>query len=115
MARLIVQDDSVFCQLSAGEKIFGFHGSPHAPISDVVKIEHVDNFWKYSGWRGVRAPGTGIPGVVGLGSWRKLGAKTFCAVYKKESGYRVILKNSEFESWLISTPELPVELEKFIN
>ena len=115
MARLLVQGGNVICQLSTGEKIFGFHGSPQAPIADIAKVERVDNFWKYSGWRGIRAPGTGIPGIVGLGTWRKLGAKTFCAVYKKEGGFRIILKNSEFESWLISTSELPAELEKFIS
>ena len=115
MARLVVQDGNVICQLSIGEKIFGFHGSPQASITDVVRIERISNFWKYSGWRGVRAPGTGIPGIVGLGTWRKLGAKTFCAIYKKEGGFRVTLKNSEFESWLVSTSDLPAELEEFTS
>ncbi len=115
MARATIVGSEVVLQLSAGEKFFGFHKSPRANLVDIVKIEPVDNFWKFSGWRGVRAPGTGIPGVVGLGTWRKLGAKTFCAVYKKEPGYKVTLKNGEFEAWLFSSPELPSDLQKFVK
>ena len=32
--------------------------------------------------RGLRAPGTGIPGVIALGTWRSKGAKDFAAVYR---------------------------------
>ena len=115
MARAMIKGDEVILQLSAGEKFWGFHNSPRAKISDIVSIEKVENFWKYSGWRGLRAPGTGIPNVVGLGTWRKLGFKTFAAVYKKEPGYRIVLKNNEFESWLFSSPELPSDLNKFLK
>jgi len=115
MARALVVGSEVVLQLSAGEKFWGFHRSPRAQLSDVVKVEMVENFWKYSGWRGIRAPGTGIPGTVGLGTWRKLGAKTFCAVYKKEPGFKITLKNNEFEAWLFSAPELPSDLAKFLK
>ena len=115
MARLKIVGSEVVLQLSTGEKFWGFHSSPRANLADIVKIEAVGNIWKYSGWRGIRAPGTGIPGVVGLGTWRKLGVKTFCAVYKKESGFKLTLKNNEFESWLFSSPELPSELASYLK
>ena len=115
MAKVLIVGSEVHLSLSLGEKIWGFHGTPKANISDIVKIERINNFWKYSGWRGVRAPGTGIPKVVGLGTWRKLGAKSFCAVYKKEPGYKITLKNNEFEAWLFSAPELPSDLAKFVK
>ena len=115
MARATIVGSEVVLQLSGGEKFWGFHKNPRANLADIVKIERVENFWKYSGWRGVRAPGTGIPGVVGLGTWRKLGAKSFCAVYKKEPGYKITLMNGEFEAWLFSSPELPSELERYVK
>ena len=104
MARIMVQGSQVI-----------FHSSPKSPLTEIASVEAVTNFWKYSGWRGVRAPGTGIPKVAGLGTWRKLGAKTFCAVYKDEPGYKVIFKSGEFEAWLVSTPELPSDLAKFLK
>ena len=58
MARAMVIGNEVVLRLSAGEKFWGFHKSPRANLADIVKIEAVDNFWKYSGWRGIRAPGT---------------------------------------------------------
>ena len=115
MARVLIVGSEVHLSLSAWEKFWGFHGTPKANISDIVKIEKINNFWKYSGWRGVRAPGTGIPKVVGLGTWRKLGSKSFCAVYKKEPGYKISLKNNEFKAWLFSSPELPAEVTKFLK
>ena len=113
MARAIVKGQEVILELSTGEKFWGFHKSPRAKLVDIVKIEAVDNFWKYPGWRGIRAPGTGILGIVGLGTWRKVGAKIFCAVYKREPGYKFVLKNNEFEAWLFSSSELPSDLAIF--
>ena len=115
MARVFVEGSKVRLALSSGERFFGFHKSPTANLSDVVKVERIDHFWKYAGWRGVRAPGTGIPGIVGLGTWRKLGSKTFCAVYKKEPGFKITLKNNEFAAWLFSAPEIPEELAKLLR
>jgi len=115
MAKLIVVGNEVHLSLSAGEKFWGFHRTPKARVDDIVKIERVNDFWKYPGWRGVRAPGTGIPQVVGLGTWRKLGSKTYCAIYKREPGFKVTLKNNEFEAWLFSAPEIPADLLKYIR
>jgi hypothetical protein len=115
MARATIVGSEVVLALSAGEKFWGFHKNPRAKIDDIVKIEAVDNFWKFSGWRGVRAPGTGIPGTVGLGTWRKMGSKSFAAVYKKEPGYKITFKSGEFEAWLFSSPELPSDLERFVK
>lgn len=115
MARAIVRGSEVILQLSGGEKFFGFHKSPKVKISDILLIERVDNFW--TSWRlgGIRAPGTGIPMFIGLGTWRRKGRKSFCAIYKKEPGYKITMKNGEFESWLFSAPEIPSDLEKFIK
>ena len=107
MARVLIVGSEVHLSLSAREKFWGFHGTPKANISDIVKIERVDNFWKFRGWHGVRAPGTGIPGVVGLGTWRKLKSKSFCAIYKREPGFQITFKHGEFEAWLFSAPEIP--------
>lgn len=115
MARAIVRGSEVILQLSGGEKFFGFHKSPRAKISDIAGIERIDNFWK--SWRlgGIRAFGTGIPMFIGLGTWRRRGGKKFCAIYKREPGFKINLKNSEFEAWLFSAPEIPSDLDKFIK
>jgi hypothetical protein len=110
----MIVDNEVVLKLSPSERFWGFHASPRALVQDIAKIERVENFWKYSGWRGVRAPGSGIPGVVGLGTWRKFGTKSFCAVYKKKPGFKFTFKSGEFEAWLFSSPELPSELATYL-
>ncbi len=114
MARVIIVDSEVILHLSSAERFWGFHRTPRAKISDIVSIEKVDNFWKFSGWRGVRAPGAGFPGVIALGTWRKFKSKSFCAIYKKEPGFKITLKDNEFNAWLFSAPELPPFLAKFL-
>lgn len=115
MARVLVSGDQIILTLSPREKFFGFHQSPKAKISEIVEIERVPNFWSTGRLGGIRAPGTGIPMVIGLGTWRKKGSKNFCAVYKKEPGFKITMKSGEFESWLFSSPELPSDLEKFVK
>ncbi len=114
MARAEIAGDEVVLHLSRAERFWGFHGIPRAKIADIVSIEKVDNFWRYSGWKGLRAPGAGMPGIIALGTWRRFKSKSFCAIYKKEPGFKITLKNNEFSAWLFSAPELPSELVKYL-
>ncbi len=115
MAKAVIVGSKVHLSLSLKEKFWGFHGTPKANISDIVKIEQVDNFWKFSGWPGVRAPGAGIPYVIALGTWRKWRSKSFCAIYKREPGFKITLNNNEFKAWLFSAKEIPTDLVKFLK
>ena len=115
MAILQVEGDEAVLRLSLGEKIFGFHTSPKVALSKIEKIEPISNFWNSSDWGGVRAPGTGIPWVVGLGTWRRKGRKSFCAIYKREPGFKITFTSTEFEAWLFSSRSIPEALLKYLE
>ena len=50
----------------------------------------------------MRAPGTGWPGTIALGTWRHDGVKDFCAVYRKGPGVVVELDNATYARLVVS-------------
>ena len=69
MARLDVAGDELVLHLSWLERLGGFvRGDAPIPLTAVRGARAVENPWKEL--RGVRAPGTGFPGVIALGTRR---------------------------------------------
>ena len=105
MAHLAIDDVTVALALSRAERFWALHGDITVPRSDVESIEHVDDLWPYL--RGIRAPGTGFPGVIMLGTKRGRGYRDFCAVYGKRPGTIVSLGPGAacgFQRLLVSDP-----------
>ena len=103
MARIQVGSGSVEVQLSPLERLGGFHGSMTVPFAAVQDVRLVDR--PFRALRGIRAPGTGFPGVIALGTWRYRGGKDFVAVYGKQAAIQLDLSGAEFDRLLISAPE----------
>jgi hypothetical protein len=94
MAQVIEENGELVIRLSFREKIFALHGNPRAKESE--------NPWSKEVLRGVRAPGTGIPYVVLLGTMRFKGGKDFTAIYKRGPVRIYEFKAGEFKRWIVS-------------
>ena len=105
MAELITEGSNLAIHMSRREEIFALKKSFSVPWEQVVDIAHVDDVWVHL--RGIRAPGTGFPGVIMLGTTRYQGKKDFCAVYGHKPGLVATLTGNAFERILLST-EHPV-------
>jgi hypothetical protein len=89
MATLETDNGDVVVRLSRLEKLGAFRRSdPRAPLAKVTEIRAVENGWTEV--RGMRAPGTGIPGVIMLGTTRRRGGKDFDAIYRR--GLAVVIE-----------------------
>ena len=99
MARLSVDGDELLLDLTGFEKLEGFHGDIRVPVSCVREIRATDDPW--SELRGIRAPGTGIPGVVAVGT-RRGGHKDFAAVHGKGPAVVVELEGADFERLVVT-------------
>ena len=102
MAQVIQVDGELILHLSFREKIFALHGNPRAKVSDLISTTESDNPWTKEVLRGVRAPGTGIPYVVLLGTMRFKGGKDFTAIYKREPVRIYEFSAGEFKRWIVS-------------
>jgi hypothetical protein len=79
MAKLIIGDREVTVSLSAGEKLGALHGNVTVPRSAVTQARIVPD--GMAEVHALRAPGTGLPGVIKLGTWRSRVGATFAICY----------------------------------
>jgi hypothetical protein len=84
MAEFQIEGGQVSVHLSFAEKIGAFHGDLHFPVSAVRSVRVVDK--PFGEIEGIRSPGTCIPGVIALGTYRARGRMDFVAVYRGERG-----------------------------
>jgi hypothetical protein len=81
VADLEVEGDELVLHLRAIEKAEGAHGDIRVPLSTVTAVRSVDDPWPEL--RGIRAPGTGLPNVIAVGTRRGDFGKDFAAVHGK--------------------------------
>lgn len=108
MTTISVAEDQLHLELSQWERVGAFHGDISVPTNSIVSVERLEN--ARSSIRGLRAPGTGWPGRIALGTWRTRKTKDFVAVYRNESGYVVELEGQQFDRLIFSSPPI-AELE----
>jgi hypothetical protein len=107
MARLRVDGDELLLDLSGLEKMEGFHGNIRVPLSTVREVRVAEDPW--SQLRGIRAPGTGLPGVIAVGTRRGSGMKDFAAVHGKRPAVVVELEGAEFERLVVTEDDAESE------
>jgi hypothetical protein len=81
MASVDLEREEVVVRLTPLERRGAVHGDVRVPRSAVRQVYVTSD--PCSELRGLRAPGTGFPGGIALGTWRRRGAnKDFVAVYR---------------------------------
>jgi hypothetical protein len=103
MAELTVHDDALTLTLSRLEHAEGFHRNLTVPLTSLGAVRAVADPWPEL--RGIRAPGTGMPGVVAVGTRRGSFGKDFAAVHGKGPGVVVELDGQEFGRWVLTVDD----------
>jgi hypothetical protein len=106
MAHLVVNGDKVQFKLSIAESLGAFARSQEIALSEIDLVEVVPNPWTSQVLKGVRAPGTGIPFVVLLGTMRYRGGKDLCAIYKGRPSAVVNLKRGPYKRWILEIKDM---------
>lgn len=105
MASLVVEGNELVVTLSVVEKFGAFRGNVRVPLSAVKSVVVEPDPW--SALRGMRAPGTGMPGVVAYGVRRLPGVcRDFAALTGRGAAVRVDLtQDSPFGRLLVSVAD----------
>jgi hypothetical protein len=106
MAHLVINGDKVSMKLSLLESLGAFAKSPTVPLTEIESVEIVADPWTNQVLKGVRAPGTGIPFVVLLGTMRYRDGKDLCAIYKRRPNALVTLKSGPFKRWIFEIKDM---------
>ncbi len=102
MARVIEEGTTLKLSLSFWEKIGGVHKDLFIPKDKLIKKNIFENPWSRDVLKGFRAPGTGFPYLILLGTMRYKGGKDFTAIYKRRPVTVYEFKESPFKRWIIS-------------
>jgi len=103
MADLHTEGDELVLHLRGAEKAEGFHGDIRVPLSAVTSVRVVDDAWPEL--RGIRAPGTGLPEVIAVGTRRGGFGKDFAAVHGKGPAVVVELTGAEFGRLVVTADD----------
>jgi hypothetical protein len=79
VAQLRVDGSELVLELTRLEKFEAVHGSIRLPVSAITEVRAVSDPWPEL--RGIRAPGTGIPRVLAVGTRRGSFGKDFAVVH----------------------------------
>lgn len=90
-------------RLNPIEKLGALHGDIRVPRSAVRAAYVAAAPWDEL--RGIRAPGTGLPGVIMLGTMRGSFGADFCAVYRRKPAVVVDLDGRGFRRLILCTPD----------
>lgn len=102
MAKVIEVGDYLILKLSRWEIIGGLRKDLMVPRSKLVMKTVFKNPWSKEVLKGVRAPGTGIPYVILLGTMRYKGGKDFTAIYKRKPVTVYEFKDYSFKRWIVT-------------
>jgi hypothetical protein len=100
VAELQIDGDELVLQLRAIEKAEGAHGDIRMPLTAVAAVRAVDDPW--AELRGMRAPGTGWPNVIAVGTRRGGFGKDFAAVHGKGPAVVVDLEGSPYQRLVVT-------------
>lgn len=112
---LVVSGEKLIYSLNFLEKLGAFRKSPKSLLKNIQEIRYIENPWSREVLRGLRAPGTGIPYVIMLGTMRHRKGKDFCVIYKKNPVILIEFKNEKFARWVIPDTLVNRSLLESIN
>jgi hypothetical protein len=101
MPRFEVDGSELVLRLSVLEKIEGAHGDIAVPLSGVDSVRAVESAWEEL--RGIRAHGTGVPGVIAVGTRRGGFGKDFAALHGRGPAVVVELEGAPYGRLVAST------------
>jgi hypothetical protein len=105
VAEVQIDGTELVLHLRALEKAEGAHGDIRVPLSAVTAVRAVDDPWPEL--RGIRAPGTGLPNVIAVGTRRGKFGKDFAAVHGKGPAVVVELEGVDYERLIVTLDDAP--------
>ena len=103
---LKIEGDSLRYDLNWLENIGAFWRDPISKISNLTSVARHESPWTIQVLRGIRAPGTGFPLLIMLGTmWHRRG-RDFCVVYKRKPVLVLEFEGESFKRWVIPDNEV---------
>jgi hypothetical protein len=103
MARVAIEGDELVVRLRWLEKLGAFRSNVRVPLAAIRDVRVATHPW--AELRGIRAPGTGFPGLISLGTRRGRSGKDFAAVYRRTAAVVIELEGAGFRRLVVSAAD----------
>jgi hypothetical protein len=104
VARLVPLGSTLTLRLSRLERLGALVGEdPRVELVAVRSVRATADPW--AELRGIRAPGTGLPGLIALGTRRSRAGRDFAAVYRRGPGVVVDCEGAPWARIVVSSDE----------
>lgn len=97
-------------KLNALERLGAIHGSIAVSLAQVSGARIATQ--PFRELRGLRMPGTALPGIIALGSWRFVGGEDFVAIYRGRPAIVVDLHGAQFNRLIIDAANTEATLAR---
>jgi hypothetical protein len=111
MADVTIEDGQLRVELEGLHKVWALKNTISVPVSHIVSAS-AGPIPKADRPKGIRAPGTQIPGVFAAGTWRHHGEKVFWDVRDPERAVVVELRDESYTRLVLEVedPQATVDL-----
>lgn len=113
MAQVLVAERTLKIKMSPIEKLAALHGDITVPLDSIISATVEVHPW--TALRGLRAPGTGFPGVIAYGIRRYSNGKDFSAILTSKPIVRIDLEEGSPYGRLLVTVQDPQKVIDAIN
>jgi hypothetical protein len=103
VASLAIEDDELVVEMTTAEKLEAVHGEVRVPLAAVRAVRTVGDAWPEL--RGIRAPGTGIPGKIAVGTRRGSFGSDFAVVHGTGPAVIVELDGAKYSRLVITNDD----------
>jgi hypothetical protein len=107
VANLVINDDTVTVQMSVAEKAEALHRNLTVPRSAIAGVRVVSD--GMSEVHGLKMPGSGIPGVIMVGTWISREGKTFVVCHGSGRAIVIELTGQDYDR-IVMTVDNPEDL-----
>jgi hypothetical protein len=112
MVEVSIKDDNFVFRIKGITKVFALRSSLTVPIKNVVGVNATLGAMKMP--KGLRAPGTAIPGLIYAGTFYSGSDKVFWDVRHAKKAIVIKLKNEDFKQLVVEV-ENPAEAVSLIK
>lgn len=114
MVTLLLDSDRLEVVLSRAEQVMSRHrGNVIVPRATLAKAMLTDDAWTWL--RGVPSPGTYVPGVIAMGTWKSGAGSDFAIVRRRRPSVVLDLDGHELYERVVLTTRHGVELVKALR
>lgn len=113
MVIINIANDMLILEVQGWHQLWAFKRRLEIPLANIIQI-YADPSTKLGWWKGIRLPGTHIPGYIIAGTFYKDGKRTFWDVGNPKNTIVIDLKDEHYNQLIVEV-ENPKEAVKEIK